>query len=131
MSRPGWGGKRKGAGGPKGKKHAKTLKRLEEEALIRAMVAAEIGPMTMAQIESAKGFKYLMVRQRHGGKFVRVTEAMAKAKLGSDEEVIEVWEKDPDTEAFRVLLDRAYGRPGERVNVEHSGGVRIVVELPE
>jgi hypothetical protein len=41
-----------------------------------------------------------VVRDKKTGKVVRVTEMMAKAKLGQDEEIIEVWKKDPNVQAF-------------------------------
>ncbi len=37
-----------------------------------------------------------MVRDKKTGKVLRVTEAMAKATLGMEEEIIEVWEKEQE-----------------------------------
>ena len=66
-------------------------------------------PLIDAQIEQAKGLKYLVVREKSTGRFVRVSEGMAKAKekLKPNEEVIEVWEKDPSIAAFTDLMNRA------------------------
>jgi len=69
------------------------------EALVRAMVAAELSLMTEAQIASAKGFKYLMAWSRPGGQAKRAhAEAMDKI-LSDGEQIIEVWEQDPGTNA--------------------------------
>jgi hypothetical protein len=74
-----------------------------------------MAPLLAAQLQNAKGIKYLVVRDKRGGKFVRVTEAMAKAKQGSEEEIIEVWEKDPSVQAFTDLMNRALDKPAEQV----------------
>ena len=74
--------------------------------------------MIYAQIEAAKGIKYLMAREKRGGKFVPVTEDMAKAIAeGQDtqHELMEVWEKPPSTQAFSDLLDRSLDKPAQSV----------------
>lgn len=68
--------------------------------------------MTAAQIAQSKGLKYLVTRNKNG-KFVRVTEAMAKARLSDDEFIVEVWEKDPSTLAYTDLTNRYLDKPTE------------------
>ncbi len=109
------GGKRPGGGRRKGSKAAKTLEKEEARRLLREKVTAQLGPLVDAQIENALGIKYLVVRERKGGKFLRVTEAMAQTKLGKGEEIIEVWEKDPSIHAFTDLMNRALDKPKEQV----------------
>jgi hypothetical protein len=108
------GGARQGAGRPKGFDKERARQKLRE------MVWAEMDAMTQAQIDNAKGIKYLVVRERKGGKFVRVTEAMANVKLGqaNGEEIVEVWEKDPSVHAYSDLMDRTIGRPKEVLEAE-------------
>lgn len=108
------GGKRPGAGRKKGYKEKHTLAKEEAREHLRQKVIAELGPMLDAQINNAKGIKYLVVRDKKGGKFIRVTEAMAKAKAGDTEETIEVWEKDPSIQAFTDLMNRALDKPMEQ-----------------
>ena len=98
------GGRRPGAGKPKGNKAPHTLDKLAARELVRQMVTAQMQPLLDAQIANAKGLKYLVTRDKKTGKFVRVGEAMAKM---SGEETIEVWEKDPSVHAFTDLMDRA------------------------
>ena len=81
---------------------------------VRNAVIAELTPLLQAQIAHAKGLSYLVVRDKQTGKFLRVTEAMAKAKLSQDEVIIEVWEKDPSVQAFTDLLNRALDKPREQ-----------------
>jgi hypothetical protein len=108
------GGRRSGAGKPKGTLAQGTLDKIAARELVRQRVTAQLGPLVDAQLANAIGLKYLVTRDRTTGKFVRVTEAMARTKKKGDEEVIEVWEKDPSVQAFTYLLDRALDRPKEQ-----------------
>lgn len=150
-------------GKPKGYKAPQTIEKEIERERVRQLVCAEVEPMTLAQIASAKGIKYLVTRSKASGKFIRVTEAMARVKHGAlppdgledlaqmvvqrgtlsdkdlpllssllrewhaaklalqahadDEEIIEVWEKDPNIQAYADLMNRALDKPAEQVKV--------------
>ena len=108
-------GEKRAGGRPKGSKGKKTIAKEEAREILRQTVIASLGPMLEAQVQNARGIKYLVVRDKRGGKFLRVTEAMAKAKQGSEEEIIEVWEKDPSVQAFTDLMNRALDKPAEQV----------------
>jgi hypothetical protein len=120
------GGARPGAGRKKGPQ------RLEKEAareLVRALVLAKIDTLVEAQIANAMGIKYLVVREKRTGKFLRVGSKRAGA-LKDDEEIIEVWEKDPSIHAFSDLLNRAIDKPAEQVQeIKLTGEVTIVARL--
>lgn len=115
---PRWGGK------PKGHKSPATLSKEAIRARVQALVSAALDPMTEAQISQAQGIKYLVVRDKKSGKFLRVTEAMARHRqtLTDSEEHIEVWEKDPSTPAFTDLLNRAADKPAEQVKLTGDDG---------
>lgn len=114
-------------GRPKGRLNDATIdKALAREAL-RKIVMEHMADMTEAQIANAKGLKYLIVRERNSGKFLRVTESMAKAKHGENEEIIEVWEKDPSVQAFTDLMNRALDKPAD--HVELSGANKGPIEF--
>ena len=108
------GGRRPGAGRPKGSLSMKSLEKEELRRQVREAVGRELGPMIAAQIAAAKGCKYLVTRSAKGGKFTVVTEAMARLKQGSDEDIMEVWEKFPSALAFAYLLDQAIDKPRRR-----------------
>ena len=115
------GGKRPGAGRKKGYKEKQTISKEIAREQLRQIVLAELKPMTDAQIANAKGIKYLVARERKGGKFVRLDEARVKAILegaDSEHEMIEVWEKDPSTPAFTDLMNRAIDKPTETLQAE-------------
>lgn len=122
------GGARKGAGKPKGTKHKKTLEKLAEEALVRELVSESIVPMTRAQIAAATGYKHLVARDKAGGKFKSITPEEVE-RLNDPSMVAEIWEKHPSPEAYKHLLDRAYGRPSERMDVKHEVGPRLELIL--
>lgn len=125
------GGARPGSGRKKGYKEQGTLEKEAAREILRNRVKAELEPMVDAQIANAKGIKYLVVRDKGTGKFLRVTEAMARIKLGANEEAIEVWEKDPSVHAFQDLMDRTLDKPSQPVAVEHSGSVDVVSRLEQ
>jgi hypothetical protein len=109
------GGKRPHSGKPKGTKWPSTLAKEAARELVRTMITAQLEPLIAAQVAHAKGLSYLVTRDKKTGKFVKVTEAMARAADG--EETIEVWEKDPSVQAFTDLLNRALDKPAEQVKV--------------
>lgn len=119
------GGHRPGAGRKKGKV---ALDKLAARELVRERVTEALGPLVDAQIANATGLKYLVTRDKHTGKFIRVTEAMAKQKTGDNEEIIEVWEKDPSVQAFTDLLNRALDKPKEQEQEIHLTGEVALIE---
>lgn len=106
---------RKTGGKPKGYKAQRTLDKEQARELVRVTVTAQLGPLLDAQLANARGLRYLVVRDKNTGKFLRVTEAMARVKLKGHEELVEVWEKDPNVSAFADLLNRALDKPKEQV----------------
>jgi hypothetical protein len=97
---------------------------------LRRMVIDSLGPMVAAQVDAAKGLKYLVTRDRKTGKFLRVTEAMARVKQESEkEETIEVWEKDPSTHAFDSLVNQAIDAPARQVAVTGQDGGPFTIKI--
>lgn len=124
----GAGGARPGAGMPKGyvtaKVKAATLEKEEARALLRAIVTRELAPMVEAQVANAKGVRFLMVREKTSGKFVKVGKDAAE-KLDPATEIIEVWEKDPSVQAFTDLMNRTIDKPIEQVQADVKGNITI------
>jgi DNA-directed RNA polymerase subunit K/omega len=107
----------KKGGRPKGSKSKGTLEKERVRELVRQAITAKIVPLIDAQVANALGLKYLVVRDKRTGKFLRVTRAIARSrqhKLEANEELIEVWEKDPCVQAFTDLLNRAIDKPKEQ-----------------
>ena len=107
------GGTRPGAGAKKGSKHASTLTKEQARDALRQIVLEEMRELAAAQIANAKGIKFLVVREKASGKFLRVGEGRAE-KLKPEEEIVEIWEKDPSVQAFTDLMNRALDKPKEQ-----------------
>ena len=126
-----------GRRGPKkGTKYKPTLAKEAAREVARELITAHLEPLITAQLANAKGIKYLVVRDKKTGKFIRVTEAMARHRLPKQgdegEETVEVWEKDPSVQAFTDLLNRALDKPREQLQeLKVSGELELVEWLDE
>lgn len=121
------GEKRKG-GRPKGSKSKHTLEKEAARELLRAKVFAHFDPLLEAQIANAKGLKFLVLREKKSGKFIkRITDtAEGDVKVNPEHEVVEVWAKDPSVQAFTDLMNRALDKPAEQEQaVAVSGALEI------
>jgi isocitrate/isopropylmalate dehydrogenase len=120
------GGARPGAGMPKGyvtaKVKAATMDKEMARARLREIVMANLDPLVHAQVANAQGIRFLMVREKTSGKFVKVGKDAAE-KLDPNTEIIEVWEKDPSVQAFTDLMNRAIDKPIEQVEAQVSGNI--------
>lgn len=122
------GGKRPGAGRPKGSKSRKTREKEAMREALRRIVDREMEEMTAAQVAAAKGFKYLVARHKKGGTFRPVKDVLEA--IADEEQIIEVWEHRPSTQAFTDLLNRAIDKPKEQVQ-EHDVTLKGERELLE
>jgi hypothetical protein len=114
---------RKG-GRPKGSKSQQTINKEAQRELVRQLVGAELVPMVQAQIEHAKGTKFLVARDPKTGKFMPVTE---KSQVPN---AIEVWSHPPSTQAFTDLMNRALDKPAEQVQeIKLTGEVTVIERL--
>lgn len=123
MAKSGPGGKRVGAGRPKGTLNPATITKEQAREALRQIVLSDMRELVAAQLAQAKGLSYMVVRDKATGKFLRVAEDQA-AKLNPDEAILEIWEKDPSTPAFTDLMNRALDKPKEQeqdVNLHVSG----------
>jgi hypothetical protein len=111
------GGRRPGAGRPKGSKIPKTLEKEAAREAVRAFVTARMTPMLEAQLAAACGVKYIVARKKKGGTFRPVSKEMLR-DLDPDEDIVEVWEKPPHTPAFVELMNRALDKATEHVEAQ-------------
>lgn len=115
-------------GRPKGRKNDSTLSKEAARDVLRAIVIEEMRELVAAQVAHAKGIKYLVVREKASGKFLRVGELRATL-VNAEEEIIEVWEKDPSVQAFTDLMNRALDKPKEQEQAINLTGSVDVVEI--
>ncbi len=116
------GGKRPGAGRPKGTtgiQHAATISKNESRELVRQLIVAKMRPLVEAQIDNAHGIKHFMLRDPETGQFKRLTnedEIVAALNAPGAEEGSTYWiyTKDPSIQAFTDLMNRALDKPKEQ-----------------
>lgn len=113
-------------GRPKGRRNTATITKEAARDVLRAIVLEDMRELLSAQLANAKGIKYLVVREKSSGKFLRVGELRAKG-VNPDEEIIEVWEKDPSVQAFTDLMNRALDKPKEQEQeIAVTGTVNVI-----
>lgn len=127
------GGPQPGAGRPKGSQNKSTLEKhaaqRRADAILRQIVLERLDRMAAAQGAHAEGVSYMVLRHPDGT-FTRATdEKEIDAALASGGQSFQIFTQSPNTPAFVALMDRAFDKPIERVNVEHSGEVSITDEL--
>lgn len=76
---------------------------------------ANLSPLVEAQIAAAKGISHFFLRDKNG-RFQRITDERAiETALNSGDEGSYYWTytKDPSTQAFTDLMNRALDKPKE------------------
>lgn len=126
------GGKRPGAGLPKGYKFQKTIEKELERERLRQLVVAHLEPMTLAQIEHAKGVSYMILRHPDGT-FSRATdEKQIDAACASGAQAFKIFTQAPNPAAYKDLMDRALDKPIEQVAMTGGDGgpIEIIIRKP-
>lgn len=129
------GGKRPGAGKPKGTiqgPNKATISANEQKAIAREVIRAHIGQhipkIIQAQIENAIGVPYMVLRAPDGS-FVRATdEKQVDAALAMGESAFKLYTKEPHTAAAAMLLAYAADKPVEPVEVSGSEGGPLIIQ---
>src|SRR5262245_42884964 len=123
------GGKRRGAGRPKGRKSANTLTKEAGREVLRQMVIEHLKPLVEAQLQNALGIRHIFLRD-DAGRFVQLTDPkQIEAALNSGDEGKYYWTftKDPSIQAFTDLMNRALDKPIEQVQL--SGEINLHAEI--
>lgn len=122
------GGKREGAGRPKGSLNESTLRKQAIRERILARFEEDADAIYEAQKAQALGTKYLVTRDKKTGKFIPVNEEHAKQIIESgDGDTLEVWDRPPSTQAAQFLADRAIGKPTEHHEIAGEGGGPLLI----
>ena len=128
------GGKRAGAGKPKGHRSQNTLDKIAAREFVRQRVTEKLDSLIDSQIAHAQGIKYLVARAKAGGKFERVSAEQLDAMLAGQDDgsiVLEVWDKDPSVQAFTDLMNRALDKPAEQEQtVAVKGTLKVQIDVP-
>lgn len=108
------GGKRPGAGRPKGAKNERTLDLIWERELLRRQILKERGPMVQAQMAHAQGVSYMVLRNPDGT-FTRATdEKQIDAACAVGASAFKIFTQAPNPQAFNTLMAYAVDKPKEQ-----------------
>jgi hypothetical protein len=124
------GGKRPGAGRPKGPS-PNTLDKVLARERLRQNVFAQMDELVAAQLEHAKGIKHMILRGPDG-QFIRATDVkQIDAALAIGESAYYLFTKDPSVQAFTDLMNRALDKPVEAIELSGKDGGPLVVKWQE
>ena len=135
------GGARPGAGRKKGHKASHTLEALKAREYVIERIKNALQPIMDAQIALARGCSYLYrIDTDEDGKKqkpVLVTDPEEIAAYldgeydGDDESYYYITTEKPENPAIKDMLDRAFGRAKESVDVTSGGKKLGVIYLPQ
>ena len=110
------GGKRPGAGRPKGVKDPQTLAKEDAREAVRKKLTKELMTVADALLSRARGTRYFVTRNKKTGKYELVTnpKQVIQALNEEDENTGEFYTDKPDTQAIREILDRTIDKPKEQ-----------------
>lgn len=125
------GGRRPGAGRPKGKMNAKSIEKMHVKKEFEDRVASHADALFNAQITLAMGTQYVFMRYKtktakgmRWSKFERVTDPDEIIKFldgdfkKSENEYYMITADKPDAHAIDSLLDRAFGKAPQNLNIK-------------
>jgi hypothetical protein len=122
------GGKRNGAGRPKGSVEAHTLRKLAVRQRFLKRFEEDAEKLYAAQFAQAMGTKFLVARDRKSGKFIPLDEEKTKLMLACGQaDEMEIWDRPPSTQAFVALADRSIDRPTEHQELTGADGGPLLV----
>src|SRR5215813_11431971 len=120
------GGKRPGAGRPKGMKWPSTLAKAEARDKVRQFINERLGEFLEAMADNVLGIRHLMMRDPKTGKFERITgDAKQIDEALKTKTAFWIYTKDPSVQAFTDLLNRALDKPAEHVEIAGGGSITI------
>lgn len=115
----------------KGTKHFETIKKEFAREALRQIILREMEQMVRAQVASAIGINHFFLRDKQG-KFERITnpdeiQTALNADNASEGSTYWIFTKDPSTQAFSDLMNRALGKPAEEITLKGDANAPIVL----
>ena len=127
------GGKRPGAGRPKGHKASHTIEADKAREFVIGQVVERLQPIMQSKFALALGHDVMMVRElekdkkgeyHRTGKWIQVTDPTEVAELlnGSEsgDEYYQIWTKSPDGNSLQYLLNQTIGKPKETMEMKST-----------
>lgn len=130
------GGRRNGAGRRPGKTgpQARTLEKLAAREFAREIITRYLEPLIQRHVAHAMGIGHLYTRDKNG-KFTKVENQAAVDRLlttGDEDKDYWIFTKDPSTQSFTELLNRALDKSKEQdIDVRVSGEVTYTQKVQQ
>jgi hypothetical protein len=128
MPRPKKGERTPGSGKPKGYRAPKTLAKEQARELVRQLITAGLKPMIQRQMAHAQGIGHVYSRDKTG-KYSKIEDSEVVDRLltqGTEGTDYWIFMKDPSTQAFSELMNRALDKPKEQEQeITFPGGLEI------
>ena len=125
------GGKRTGAGRPKGSLEQATLEKREFRAFIREKVRERQRELVDSQLDNAIGVYVMTIRNEDGTFTVAETPAEIKAGLAAQGTLARIYARQPNQQSGATLLAYAADKPVEPVEVSGEGGGPLEIRWKE
>jgi predicted transcriptional regulator YdeE len=134
------GGKRPGAGMPKGKKTAKTIKLMSELEKYRARVTRYLPSLFVRQLSNAQGIQYYFRKEEDENGRITYTKVvdldeieMCLEEIGEASGAVQggyyiYTVEKPDNKAIDSMLDRTFGKPTQTLDINHSNIKEVLDE---
>lgn len=121
------GGRRPGAGKPKGYKHASTIRKAADLELFRRRVHEQFEPLITAHLEAAKGAFQLFARTKDDT-WVQVTDAATMQRcLDSGSTFYRFEQKAPNPQLLKDVWDRTFGPPAQLHTLQSPSGTPPII----
>lgn len=124
------------AGRPKGAKNKKTIELEQAQKVLQQMILENIKPLAIAAINSARGEQVMFKTMPGSVKPIQVRDpeeiAEALAAMGQDgmsvigKSIYMITTSSSDTRAFQELMNRAFGKPKETVDMNVKGQLSLI-----
>lgn len=124
----GHGGKRAGAGKPKGTKHQSTLNKEQAREHYQAWQTARLKLLSDVQFTTACGVSQFVYRDE-AGRFKVIDDPDELRKKVQDGSALEIFTRLPNAQAQSDILNRVMDKPTEQQQVVHSGTLVMRHEL--
>src|SRR5215813_12924499 len=123
------GGRRPGAGKPKGVRWPSTLAKPEARERVRQYVTERLPEYLDAMSDNILGIRHLMMRDPKTGKFERITgDAKQIDEALKTDNAFWIYTKDPSVQAFTDLMNRCIDKLSEHIQIAGADGGAIQIQ---
>lgn len=123
------GGKRAGAGRPKGGPDRRTIEKEELRKLYREQIVLQLPELVRAQLAVARGCHHMRAKDPKTGQWIEVTDPYTIDKcLAAGEQFYDIYAQNPNVQALKDVFDRLMDQPARALEVSGKDGAPLTVK---